>query len=450
MGFILNQFDKLMALKNDEAISKQFKLTAIIVHDPKDKRLKERIKSHFLTFAKLTGKNFLFITFIQPPKDVADAILRGDYEYAKMIVNDSKLYNTDTAINPLVRKYFGLPEDGSYLVLARKLSDSNVFIVQTTAESIFYQLDDLTSYCDSPQNFDALLKKLKGESINIREQLGESLIKIVSLFSSLSPSNPSIQRETAKRVINEEKQKLLIALKQSLDDEDLTDKVFEIYQAIECAYMNVLNGGMYYNNSSLECKNYDLLAKKSQLFWNSYSRLSKYLDSSSRDELDYSAFILYLGKILETELNLSVCQMLRHSMGIDMPIFYNKYCSNASITYIPTPKKNIPLNKYIESIDGYRKLEGVPLGDLLHAYKTAINLETPSDRNWHISNPRKLENLPDKFLEIWKEIARKRNDAAHSREVNEDSYEITKEFFNKFIESYIRELYQIKVKLQRI
>ena len=68
MGYILNRFDRLMELKENPSSTKQFKLTAVIVHDPKDKDLCDHIRDFFLQFAQITGKNFLFITFIQPPK----------------------------------------------------------------------------------------------------------------------------------------------------------------------------------------------------------------------------------------------------------------------------------------------------------------------------------------------------------------------------------------------
>ena len=79
MGCILNRFDQLMELAGDKVVSERFKLTAIIVHDPEDKNLKKHISSHFLSFAKLTGENFLFITFVQPPKEHAEAIKRGEF-----------------------------------------------------------------------------------------------------------------------------------------------------------------------------------------------------------------------------------------------------------------------------------------------------------------------------------------------------------------------------------
>ena len=453
MGFILNRFDKLMELKRNRSINEQFKLTAIIVHDPNDDDLKVHIRDHFLEFAAITGENFLFITFIQPPKEYADAISRGEYKYAKLLVSDStQLSDTDKTINPLIREFYNLPEYGSYWVIAKKLSDNEVFKVPITSGSLPYQILDLTSYCNCPQDFEGLIQKLKGESIIIKEMIGDSLLKLVSLISPSSTQDKCrlyaySQCETAKKTIYEEKHKLLAVLKQSSDDEDLADKVFELYKVIENVHMNVLNEGQHTSNY-VQCENYRLLAVKSQKFWNTYSRLSQFIENASRDELDYSAFILYLGKIVETELNLSVCQMLRQSMGIDMPDFYNRYCYKADKTVIPTENKDVPLNKYIKSEDGKKQLKGVPLGDLLHAYKTAVGEEYSSDRNWYIFKPDNLKEISEEFLPLWANIAKKRNDAAHSRSVNVDAFENTKELFKEFLKEYISELYQIKENLR--
>lgn len=444
-----------MDLTKSGAFNEQFKLTAIIVHDPKDKDIIEHISSHFLTFAKLTGKNFLFITFIQPPKEYADAIRRGEYEYANLLVSDSKqLSNTDAKINPLVRNYYSLPEDGSYLVLANNLSDHIVFKVRITTGSLPYQLMNLTSYCDCPKNFDGLIKKLEGESIIIKEMLGESLLKLVSLISPSStpdkyPLYAYSQRETAKKTINEEKQKLITALKQSSDDEDLTDKVLYIYGLIEYAFMNVFNEGQHPSIHIQKCENYNLLEDTSQTFWKTYSRLSYYLKNASRDELDYSAFILYLGKIVETELNLSVCQMLRQSMGIAMPDFYNRYCSQKDRVIIPTRnQRGVALNNYIRSEDGRKHLEGVALGNLLYAYKAAVGIDADPYCHCNVSNPENLEPISNDFLPLWENIVKVRNDAAHSRSVNEDSYITTENYFKEFQERYIADLYSIKVRLK--
>ena len=456
MGYILNRFDRLMELRKNKAINEQFKLTAIIVHDPKDHELVDYIKSHFLFFAKSTGKNFLFITFIQPPIEYTDALIRGKYKYAKLLVSDSKqLSNTDTIINPLIRDHYRLPADGSYMVIANKLLDDIVYRVSITKQSLLNQLMYLTEYCDCPNNFDELITQLKGESINIKEMLGDSLLKIVSLISpSSSPEKYGLysysQRKMAKQTINEEKQKLLNALRQSSDSEDLTEDVLKIYKIIEYAYMNVFNQSRNPPRRVRGCYNYELLDGKSKTFWKTYSRLVDFIEHESQpDELDYSAFILYLGKIVETELNLSICQMLRQSMGIAMPRYYNRYCHETDQAWIPTAKQDVPLNRYIFQPSDRRKvLEGVALGNLLHAYKTAIGEETSYNSNWHVPNPENLEKMPCVFLSLWEELIKVRNDAAHSRSVDRDLYGKTEDFFGVFQKSFISRLYMIKQKLR--
>ena len=450
MGYILNTFDKLKELINDKTVNERFKLTAIIVHDPKDRNFKKHISDHFIDFARITGERFLFITFIQPSKEYADALRLGEYKYAKSLVSDSKQQrDTDTVINPFVRSHFNIPDNGSYLVVAKKLSDKEVFIVPTTTGSIPYQLFDLTSYCNDHLNFDELINRLKGESINIKEMIGESLLKIVSLFSpSEDGLNASSQCEIAKNTIDEEKQKLKNALEQSLDGDDLTNKVIEIYDIIDCAYRNVLNEGQHASDYEI-CDNYKLLDFQSQKFWDTYSRLSKFIKSESREELDYSAFILYLGKIIETELNLSVCQMLRQSMGIEMPTFYNKYCERADRVIIPTQRQGVNLNEGFYDRRKHRKcLKGVTLGDLLYAYKTAVGKEESSYANWRCLNRERLRELSDEFLESWEEIVKERNKAAHTRLVNDGSYKKTEKNFKKFQEEFTSTLYDIKCDLK--
>ena len=450
MGYILNRFDRLMELKRDQSINEQFKLTAVIVHDPKDYNLTNFLKKHFLSFAESTGEKFLIITFVRPSREDADALIREENKYAKLLIDDiNHISRRDTKINSLIRKYYSLPDDGSYMVISKNLSD-NVFRVTTTRQSINNQLMYLTEYCRRPTNFNELIAQLEGESINIEEMLVDSLLNIFSLTSPTSSSEfPDDQREIAKQTINEEKQKLLTAMKHLSDDDDLTDKVLKVYDIIEYAYDNVFYQGQHSPKVQTHIY-YDLLDGQSKAFWNTYSRLSQYLICESQpDELDYSAFILYLAKIVETELNLSICQMLRESMGIAMPRYYNKYCQDADSVCIPTAHRDVLLNRYHYQPESRRRvLKGVALGDLLHAYKTAIRIEDPDGFNWHVLNPGCLVKMPVDFLSLWDNFTNVRNNAAHSRSTNEIMYERTKYYFGEFQDKYLLSLFRIKKTLE--
>ena len=450
MGYFVNRFDRLMELKKDQSINEQFKLTAIIVHDPKDHNLTNFLKKHFISFAESTGKKFLIITFVRPSREDVETLISGENKYAKLLIDDINHFSSrDTRINSLVRKYYSLPDDGSYMVISKNLSD-NVFRVTTTWQSINNQLMYLTEYCRRPTNFNELIAQLEGESINIEEMLVDSLLNIFSLTSPTSSSEfPDDQREIAKQTINEEKQKLLTAMKLSSNDEDLTEKVLKVYDIIEYAYDNVFYQGQHSPKVQTHIY-YDLLDGQSKAFWNTYSRLSQFLICESQpDELDYSAFILYLAKIVETELNLSICQMLRESMGIAMPRYYNKYCQEAGSVCIPTAHQNVRLNRYGYQPESRRRvLKGVALGDLLYAYKTAMRIENTSDFNWHVLNPEYLVKMPNEFLKLWNDFTNVRNGAAHARLVNIESFNDTKFFFKVFQERYLLRLYQIKETLR--
>ena len=136
-------------------------------------------------------------------------------------------------------------------------------------------------------------------------------------------------------------------------------------------------------------------------------------------------------------------------MGIAMPRYYNRYCYETDRACIPTANQDVPLNRYIfQPSDRGKILEGVALGNLLHAYKTAIGEETSHDINWYVPYPENLEIMPFDFLSIWEELIKVRNDAAHSRSVDRALYGKTEDFFGVFQESFISILYMIKENLR--
>lgn len=451
MGCILNRFDKLMELKEKPDSTKRFKLTAVIVNDPKDKDLYAHIQKYFLKFAQYTGKNFLFITFIQPSKEYADALKKGEFENAKYLLSeDSVAGGVDRKIDPLLREYYDLPNEGSYMVIVKNLTDNILYKVPITKDSLPYQFMLLNSYCDAPKDFNKLLADLNAEAYSVKDELLNSLLKIVSLVSPAgAPSDYRlgyyVQIDTALKTIKEEKQKLRAILKCS--NEDLTERILDIYDIIDNTYTTVLNEGKKVE-PTVKCNHFKELESHSRKYWNTYYRLSTIDAGEKMSDLDYSAFVLYFGKIVENELNLSVCQMIRNAMGIDMPLFYNRFCKyKSSRLCIPTEKMNILINKFRK--DGEKKvLESVPMGNLRHAYLTTIGKEQSMDYNWGVNYPENLIRLPDSFLVFWEKFAETRNNAAHTGETDLKTYSSAKESFNTFLNEYMEVLYKLKSKLR--
>lgn len=450
MGYILNRFDKLKELKEHPESTMQYRLTAVIVHDPMDKDLCDLIRKNFLQFAKATGENFLFITFIQPPREYADAIKKGKFKEAKFLVSDAPQGgDVEKLVDPFLRDLYGLPNGGSYMIMARSLTDTVLYKIRITKESLPSQLSKLGAFCDAPKDFSGLLTELKAEKYKAKDLLLDSVLKVVSLVSPAgSPDDFRLgyytQITTALQTIKEEKQKLLELMKHG--DTDQTEKILNLYGLIENAYRNVLNEGKR-SVATVKCPHYSELDFKSKRFWDTYYRLSKAIPDKDVSELDYSAFVLYLGKIVENELNLSVCQMIRNAMGINMPTFYNRYCVEKGRVDIPTEKMNVPINKHKRN--GKRKeLEGVPMGNLLHAYLTTIGKEHPSYYPWKVKYPDKIKNqLSDNFLDFWRDFADVRNSAAHTGDTTKDAFSSARDSFNSFLTKYIEDLYLLKSEL---
>lgn len=451
MGYILNRFDRLMELKENPSSTKQFKLTAVIVHDPKDKDLCDHIRDFFLQFAQITGKNFLFITFIQPPKEYIDALRKGEYENAKYLVSDvAQGGDVDKLIDPLLREYYDLPDGMSYMVLGKSLSDTVLYKVPITKASLPYQFMRLRMYCDNPTDFDTLRTDLKAETYNAKDELINSLLKVVSLVSPAG--NPDDYRlgygtqiETALQTIREEKQNLRELLKHG--NQDLTEKILNIYAIIENSYLKVLNNGKK-PLPTVKCQHFSELDTHSRRFWNTYYRLSTIDTNEEFSELDYSAFVLYFGKIVDNELNLSVGQMIRDAMGIDMPSNYNRYCAYKGRVDIPTEKMNVPINRH-KRHGNKTELEGVPMGNLLHAYLTTIGKEHSSYYRWKVEHPERIKKqLPDSFLDFWREFADVRNTAAHTGDTTKEKYNSAKDSFTSFLAEYVEGLYKLKCELR--
>lgn len=452
MGVVLNRFDKLYELKGQEQYSgcSQYKLVAVIVHNPKDHSLCEHIRENFIDFAEMTGKNFLFLTFIQPPTEYLKKIRSGQYPMAKLMLSDcAQGKDVETLVAPLLRNYYDIKEEEySYIIISQGLSAKSFYKVRITCSSLPYQLLKIKRYCDTPDDLSKLLQELDAEAYDANEALIDSLLKITSLISPRTTEYKCDyrypQRKIALQIFKEEKEKIKTAMRHL--SEDKSDKVLELYDLIEHTYINVFCDGRKEQVEAEKCENFSLFDKHSKMFWKTYDRLRKYISEKDRDELDYSAFTLYLGKIVENELNLSICQMVRKAMGINMPEFYNRYCYRMDKVEIPTLKMDVPVNKYKKDNNGKKYLESVPLGNLLYAYKTAVGIEAPY-YDWEVPFPDDLEDLPEEFLLVWEQIAHIRNNAAHTGNVDKTQFNQAKNLFKKFQDFY-EDIYIIKQELR--
>jgi len=464
----MNRFSMLSQLREDIKTSqnigldyKSFILSGVVVHDCNDHGLIESMSKHFVQWAEETGDHFLFITFIQPSTDWKNSTHCHDgYWIDKdvLMLDPSYSKEDEERTIPLLRDFMDLPQYGSYLMLTEDLTSKSFYKIPISAETIENQFLLITNYCNeeasgiihSPKDFKKLLKELKADEYCHLSSLLDVLIDYTSVISNIVDNGEEEKRkqlEQADQVI----ERLRARLKH-YTGEDFEDKLFHLFECMEIVYKKLYMNNQRYLHPRLRNISNNLTVKKDYLdaysckLLDTYNLLS-FITSNRPENIDYSGLTIYLGKIVENELNLSIEQMLRHAMGIEMPKYFNKYCSRRRKVEIPAGKNTINVNQYRSYLDrsDLAPLMSIPMGNLIYAYKNMI--EEPLTVYPQPKSER-LKILEDETINFLKEFSSSyRNPAGHLDPNSEITYKGAKVAFEQFLDNYLFELYKIKKSL---
>lgn len=416
MGMIMNRFDMLSKMReairtNNPSAEKyrQFVLTGVIVHDPVDRELYQLIQQRFSKWSKITGSRFLFITFVSYPKDMSEP---HDYSFnsESLILESSMTEEDECQISSLLRRFFGLPSAGSYLVLSENISSVSFSHIPINTETLQRQLVTITTYCEtpysqSPADYQALLQQLKGQNYTHDKALLDFLIDTTAFTS---PPHQFYQKQ--KKHIDALYESEMLKIRHKIENmqvmekysedlyyekradytlvEELNEKMFQLFQAIAMALKKFDIQSRYEPNFSILHLNhsrniidketdsdYDvsLLSDYSYSLYRSYLLLRDYVRARNPSRFDFSGLTTYFCKILENELHLSICQMLRQVKGIPIPKYFNLFCDTCGPVDIKTGNGHIAhLNYYDPSqanVSINRRQMTVPIGILLNAYE---------------------------------------------------------------------------------
>ncbi len=477
----LNRFHMLKQLRdyiNDKSTFNQdlnnLVLSGIIVHDPNDEDLIKHVSNNFVKWAEMTGKHFLFITFIHPSEDWKESRhchKNWEIDMDNLVTDRSFSEEDENSTIPLLRNFMGLPENGSFLMLTDNLCSKTFFQIPISAETIEKQFIQITKYCDeeaagaehTPADFKQLLNTLKYSEISIDKWIIDVLIDFESLIS------PYIERSFQSENANTEQLNHASDVIKNVRDvlhnykgNDFEDRVFNLYECI--AYFNRLKSENendfryghrhhmaegfeddYYGWNSREYErhlwryewNLRQLDKYSLKLYKTYRLLSFVICNApdNPDNLDYSGFTIYLGKIVENELNLSLGQMLRWAMDIDMPTYYNQYCAGRGNIFVTAGNSRAYLNQRLT--ENGTQLKSIPIGTLLWAYRSI-------PENHYVIQER-IKELSNELLDFLKDFSDKyRNPAGHMDNDSERTYRGAQQAFEEFLDCYLYQLYEIK------
>lgn len=476
MGMFLNRFHMLKQLREyikhkstDNQDLNNLVLSGIIVHDPNDENLVKCVSNNFVKWAEKTGKHFLFITFITPSEDWKKSRhchKNWEIDIDNLMTDRSFSEEDEKRTIPLLRNFMDLPDDGSFLMLTNDLCSNTFYKIPIRAETIEKQFIQITEYCDeeaagaehTPADFKQLLNTLKYSEISIDKWIIDVLIDFESLISPfiersfLSEDANTEQLNHANDVIKNVRDVL-----HSYIGEDFEDKVFNLYECI--AYFNRLKSKSendfryghrhhmkedfeddYYGWDSREHEwNLRLLDEYSLKLYKTY-RLLSFVIRNAPDNLDYSGFTIYLGKIVENELNLSLGQMLRWAMNIDMPTYYNKYCAAIGNIFVAAGNSKAYLNQRLT--ENGTQLKSIPIGTLLWAYRSI-----PEN---HVLRQDRITKLNEHLLAFLQNFSDKyRNPAGHIDNNSETTYKGAQQAFDEFLDHYLYQLDKIKSALCR-
>lgn len=200
MGLFLNRFHMLKQLRdyiNDKSTYNQdlnnLVLSGIVVHDPNDEDLIKHVSNNFVKWAEMTGKHFLFITFIHPSEDWKESRhchKNWEIDMDNLMTDRSFSEEDENSTIPLLRNFMGLPENGSFLMLTDNLCSKTFFQIPISAETIENQFIQITKYCDeeaagaehTPADFKKLLSILKYSETSIDKWIIDVLIDFESLI----------------------------------------------------------------------------------------------------------------------------------------------------------------------------------------------------------------------------------------------------------------------------
>ena len=180
----------------------------------------------------------------------------------------------------------------------------------------------------------------------------------------------------------------------------------------------------------------------SRIYCTSYNELASFLDDLMSDDgklhdWDLSAFGLHLCKFMEQEINSSVMQLVRKSLGIKMPEYYCRLAKHVprdqAIVDTGTSQRPhyVGLNDYRDA-DHRGILKQISLGEAYHVMEVCVD----NDSSGVFDDYPVLKDA--RFKEIWRAVHLTRNRIAHSgsvisREEFISFFELFKVFFDDFM-----------------
>lgn len=414
MGFPLSSLQQLSLLCEREPEERRFdryKLVAVLVAGPKDGAVKDAMARNFERLDISTGKDFAFITFMEPPMQWKQ--LHG-YRMDSL-QGLSEGFSTDEGrMISALRELFHLPESPC-LMLTDSLNSNQYAIIPVKERDLVEKMEDIGKYAEQRHGRFPITDSSLGlflshfgpvyiEQTEDGNSIERNIADIRAIDSLLYNTGEykegwSIVRRDAQKWVRKKLQELSFKVKSAKENYEAFLKRYSDYLALtlqtveptvktETQFPSVsLDWDLppvlgyitpnafsqekprevsFYEQYLIPDKYASYLTPYSQKKMNGYNHTARYfIQGVLGNDSGYPSFIpapdddfatlgYYMGHIVEEEINASVVQLFRKCAGIQMPTYYRVWDdTHDKILVLKNEKGTLFLNgKYERLPDG--------------------------------------------------------------------------------------------------
>lgn len=442
-----------------------FNLFAFIIHDPQahsdfDRRINHRFD--FLDY--ITGNKLLFFALVDPPLEWLEHA--GHRHYYKHLTSrqTQELLNPKHPITSIDKGITAFSLANSLniptemlpcLVITPDFRLEQFLWFRTCPDHVEEQLRKLGYIAERAGKYsepapDRLFEIISQEDIDLcqgsgteslERNLAKTLADVLSFIIAGNNRDSWLQRQALEQAQNTivELHATLTNLKTDFDEsnsEELDRLCLNIV-----SFLSQLNTQKNLNLDEfiavdkvfLENDSYQILKTAHRVFNLLTSKHPKEALPALEETVDYTPGVICLAKVFEKEINLSIVHWVRKELGITLPPYFNKYQPKVRARFVP----NFPGGRAID-FNMERRGKWLPpgIGQSEIACKETAKAKLPD--GW-------VESSWNQFLTHWRVIREKRNEAAHTELVNEDSVFVVKNALDELSRNQIFEkLYQMK------
>lgn len=446
-----------------------FDAFAVVVHDPsRHKEFDEYIKEEFYTLHRLTGKNLLFFSLVQPPEEWLEETGSDGFGLSRNFLTNwnigpqyRNISSIDDSIDTLTEVFRVRLGTAPLVLLFKSFLDKRVFVFDTGVDTLEQQFRLIAREVDQNP-----LVQVDGLAEIMRARYGASLYYSLQTYASpiIELLDQMVTEITYKggnyspdkvkayligkflQVTNEFRRFLQKGAKYPDEYEPNPEEIAELHERNSSYARMMLNiKNVSYREDQLVEKMKVYFDEDSIVYLRTAASVKQALEDVGRqagvDSLDYACIGIEYGRAFENEMNLSLAHFVREQLEIQLPEYFYRYEEGViakMIAYGANGEFEIDFNK----VNNFNVVQGrnwspVMLGNILKAIDSIMDPDmiylNAQNKLTEIFGDAKLQILKEE----WGKIKNIRNKCAHTAQVALNDIHLMERAFDRLYQAGI-------------